>query len=48
MRRLFADRLVLMTGVIVILMSMAFALLRTAENRESGAASGPPIILSSS
>jgi len=31
MRRLFADRLVLVTGVIVILMSIAFALLRVAE-----------------
>jgi len=31
MRRLFADRLVLVTGVIVILMSIAFALLRMAE-----------------
>jgi hypothetical protein len=31
MRRLFADRLVLMTGVIVILMSIVFALLRMAE-----------------
>lgn len=30
MRRLFADRLVLMTGVIVILLSIAFALLRIA------------------
>jgi hypothetical protein len=30
MRRLFADRLVLVTGVIVILMSIAFALLRIA------------------
>jgi len=28
MRRLFADRLVFVTGVIVILMSIAFALLR--------------------
>jgi hypothetical protein len=31
MRRLFADRLVLVTGVIVMLMSIAFALLRMAE-----------------
>ena len=31
MRRMFADRLVLVTGVIVILMSIAFALLRMAE-----------------
>jgi len=31
MRRLFADRLVFVTGVIVILMSIAFALLRMAE-----------------
>jgi len=31
MRRLFADRLVFVTGVIVILMSIAFALLRIAE-----------------
>ena len=31
MRRLFADRLVFVTGVIVILMSIAFALLRKAE-----------------
>jgi hypothetical protein len=30
MRRLFADRLVLATGVIVILMSVLFALWRTA------------------
>ena len=30
MRRLFADRLVLATGVIVILMSILFALLRVA------------------
>jgi len=30
MRRLFADRLVLATGVIVILMSMLFAYLRVA------------------
>ena len=30
MRRLFADRLVLATGVIVILMSVLFALLRVA------------------
>ena len=31
MRRWFADRLVLMTGVIVILLSIVFALLRLAE-----------------
>jgi len=31
MRRLFADRLVLVTGVIVTLMSIVFALLRMAE-----------------
>ena len=31
MRRLFADRLVFVTGVIVILTSIAFALLRIAE-----------------
>lgn len=31
MRRLFADRLVFVTGVVVILMSIAFALLRIAE-----------------
>jgi hypothetical protein len=31
MRRLLADRLVLATGVIVILMAIAFALLRMAE-----------------
>jgi hypothetical protein len=31
MRRLFADRLVFVTGVIVVLMSIAFALLRLAE-----------------
>jgi hypothetical protein len=31
MRRLFADRLVLVTGVIVMVMSIAFALLRMAE-----------------
>jgi hypothetical protein len=31
MRRLFAERLVLVTGVIVMLMSIAFALLRMAE-----------------
>ena len=31
MRRLFADRLVLVTGVVVMLMSIAFALLRMAE-----------------
>jgi hypothetical protein len=30
MRRLFADRLVFLTAVIVILMSIAFALLRVA------------------
>jgi hypothetical protein len=30
MRRLFADRLVVATGVIVILMSLLFALLRVA------------------
>jgi hypothetical protein len=29
MRRLFADRLVFVTGAIVVLMSVAFALLRT-------------------
>jgi hypothetical protein len=34
MRRLFADRLVLVTGVIVILMSIAFALLRMAEGKQ--------------
>jgi hypothetical protein len=34
MRRLFADRLVLVTGVIVILMSIAFALLRIAEAKQ--------------
>ena len=33
MRRLFADRLVFVTGVIVILMSIAFALLRIAEGQ---------------
>jgi hypothetical protein len=33
MRRLFADRLVFVTGVIVILMSIAFALLRIAEGK---------------
>jgi hypothetical protein len=31
MRRLFADRLVLATGTIVILMSVLFALLRSAS-----------------
>jgi hypothetical protein len=31
MRRLFADQLVVVTGVIVILMSVVFALLRIAE-----------------
>jgi len=31
MRRLFADRLVFVTAVVVILMSVAFALLRMAE-----------------
>jgi hypothetical protein len=31
MRRWFADRLVFVTGIIVILMSIAFALLRIAE-----------------
>ena len=31
MRRLFADRLVFVTGIIVILMSIAFALLRITE-----------------
>ncbi len=31
MRRLFADRLVLATGAIVILMSLLFALLRIAQ-----------------
>jgi hypothetical protein len=34
MRRLFADRLVFVTGVIVILMSVAFALLRIAETKQ--------------
>jgi hypothetical protein len=34
MRRLFADRLVFVTGVIVILMSIAFALLRIAEGKQ--------------
>lgn len=34
MRRLFADRLVFGTGVIVILMSVAFALLRIAEGKQ--------------
>ncbi len=34
MRRLFADRLVFLTGVIVILMSIAFALLRVASGRQ--------------
>ena len=34
MRRLFAERLVLMTGLIVILMSVVFALLRIAESRQ--------------
>lgn len=34
MRRLFADRLVLLTAVIVILMSIVFALLRVAEGRQ--------------
>jgi len=34
MRRLFADRLVFVTGVIVILMSLAFALLRVAEGKQ--------------
>jgi len=34
MRRLFADRLVLVTGVIVMLMSIAFALLRMAEGKQ--------------
>jgi hypothetical protein len=34
MRRLFADRLVFVTGVIVILMSIAFALLRIAEGQQ--------------
>jgi len=34
MRRLFADRLVLITGVIVILMSIVFALLRMAEGQK--------------
>jgi hypothetical protein len=31
MRRLLADRLVFLTGVVVILMSIAFALMRIAE-----------------
>jgi hypothetical protein len=31
MRRLFADRLVLATGAIVVLMSLLFALLRVAQ-----------------
>jgi hypothetical protein len=34
MRRLFADRLAFLTGVIVILMSIAFALLRIAEGHQ--------------
>ena len=34
MRRFFADRLVLLTAVIVILMSVAFALLRIAEGKQ--------------
>jgi hypothetical protein len=34
MRRLFADRLVFVTGVIVILMSIAFALLRITEGQQ--------------
>jgi hypothetical protein len=34
MRRLLADRLVFVTGVIVILMSIAFALLRMAEGKQ--------------
>ncbi len=34
MRRLLADRLVLVTGLIVILMSIAFALLRIAEGKQ--------------
>ena len=34
MRRLFADRLVFMTGLIVILMSIVFALLRIAESQQ--------------
>ena len=34
MRRLFADRLVFMTGLIVILMSVVFALLRIAESQQ--------------
>ena len=34
MRRLFADRLVLATAVIVILMSIVFALLRMAEGQK--------------
>lgn len=33
MRRLFADRLVVLTGVIVILTSIAFALLRIAAGK---------------
>lgn len=33
MRRLFADRLVFVTGVVVVLMSIAFALLRIAEGK---------------
>jgi len=34
MRRWLADRLVLVTGLMVILMSIAFALLRIAEVRQ--------------
>lgn len=34
MRRFFADRLVFLTAVIVILMSVAFALLRIAEGKQ--------------
>ena len=34
MRRLFAERLVFVTGLIVILMSIVFALLRIAESQK--------------
>ena len=34
MRRLFAERLVFITGLIVILMSIVFALLRIAESQQ--------------
>ena len=34
MRRLFAERLVFVTGLIVILMSIVFALLRIAESQQ--------------